>query len=553
MNLQATYSVGIYARLSKDDERAGESMSIENQRSILRDYVSQQPGWVLHDEYIDDGISGATMERPGFQRMIQDARDGVINLLLCKDMSRFGRNYIEVGQYTDYILPMLGCRLVAPGDNVDTLREENDILPYRNLFNEFLCRDTSKKVRAVYRMNAENGKFTGSYAPYGLQKDPADRHRLTPDPVAAVVVRRVFEMRAGGMGYNAIAAVLNDEGLPSPRAYWYQSQGREHGAAGNGLWDNSQIMRLLKNEVYIGHMVAGKQSSISFKNHKQIAKPKDEWIRVENTHEPLISLELWERVQALNAKRHRPKKTAEGESNLLTGLLKCADCGYSMRLQNHKTHHKDGSVLVVKKFMCSNYARSGKNACAAHVIKQEVIERFLLEDIRENARLVMMDERRVIDAIVRMRNTDSVSRLAAYRQELRHGKNRAAELERLISSLYEDRIKGTIPESVFQTLMDKYEQERLAKTEHVAQLERRIAEQERGWGDASQWTSLIKSYINLETLDAATLLELVDHIAVHEAKIIDGQRVMELKVRYRFMENVDMEALKREVRYGQAV
>lgn len=445
MHFHKAYSVGIYVRLSKDDERAGESVSVENQKMILTKYVDEQPGWVLHQVYTDDGWSGTNFNRPGVQQLLTDAKEGIINLILIKDLSRFGRNYIEIGQYTDYLFPTIGCRFVALNDNVDTIHSDNDIMAYKNLFNEMHSRDTSKKVRAIRKARAEYGKFIGSYAPYGYKKDPQDKHHLIIDQQTAPVVRRIFELRRTGMGYYTIACALNDEKIPPPRASYYNARGEEGVAIGNGLWSNSVIMRLMRNEVYLGHMIQGKRGNLSFKNKKLVDKPEDEWVRVENTHEAIIDPQTWEQVHALNAKKHRPRTTVEGARNIFAGLLRCADCGYPMRFQSRKYKHKDGSEDTSYSFLCGNYSRSGKNACTAHVIREKVLAQLVLEDIRQNAALICVDEQRVVREIIRQKNSAANGSLALWQQELRHVTARVTELEKLIQILYEDRFKGAVP------------------------------------------------------------------------------------------------------------
>ena len=548
-----TYMVGIYVRLSKDDEREGESLSVENQKSLLTKHVEGQPDWTLHEIYVDDGWSGTNFQRPSFQRMLEDAKSGVINLILCKDLSRFGRNYIEVGQFTDYIFPAIGCRFVALNDNVDTIHSDNDIMAYKNLFNEFHSRDTSKKVRTIRRASAENGKFMGAIAPYGYRKDESDKHLLVPDPRTAPVVQRIFEMRSHGLGYHAIATTLNSEKIPSPREAWASERGIQSAWTGTGLWSNTVVGALLRNETYIGHLVQCKRGTLSFKNHKQVGKPKEEWVRVENTHEPIIPQALWDTVHAINARKYRPRVASNGETNIFVGLLKCADCGYPLRYQIVRYQLKDGSKAEYGSFLCSHYGRSGKDACTAHIIRESVLVETVLEDIRANAAVAEMDEQRMIEAIIRMRNNESTTRLAFNKQELKNTDTRIAELERLIQSLYEDRVKGSIPETVFGALMDKYERERLDKSEAADTLRRKIADSEREWGDASKWTSMIKKYTALETLDVGILLELIDRIEVGETKDANGQKVLDIKVYYRFLENLDLGKLELEARYGQAV
>ncbi|MDL2232188.1 recombinase family protein [Ruminococcaceae bacterium OttesenSCG-928-L11] len=546
------YSVGIYARLSKDDERSGESVSIENQKAILTQHVEAQTGWVLHKIYVDDGWSGTNFQRPSFQKMLADAKDGVINLIICKDLSRFGRNYIEVGQFTDYIFPTIGCRFVALNDSVDTIHNNNDIMPYKNLMNEFHSRDTSKKVRTILKARAESGKFMGSFAPYGFRKNPQDKHQLIIDDQTAPVVRRIFAMRCAGKGYYAIACALNEDGIIAPRAAWYAEHGGSSSTMGTGLWSSSAIKLLMQNEAYIGHMVQGKQGKVSFKTKKIVKKDPEDWIRVENTHEPIIDQATWDQVQRINARKHRPKAISNGSVNSFAGLLYCADCGSTMRYQSKKNIRKDGSVEYSALFLCGSYSRSGKSACTAHIIQEKALTQLVLEDIRRNAVLVALDEQAVIREIIRQKSSIEASDLALHRKELRHLTSRLAELDKLIQCLYEDRVKGTVPETVFHSLMEKYEQERLGKKERATLLEQKITESRQDWSNVTEWANIIKRHTNLESLNAETLLELIDRIEIGAATVENNQRICNITVYYRFVENVDLSMLKLEADYGQA-
>ena len=292
--MQEQYSVGIYARLSRDDERAGESVSIENQKEMLARYVLEQ-GWTLYDYYCDDGVSGTTFDRPGFNRLVQDATDRKINLVLTKDLSRLGRDYIEAGKYTDFIFPSLGCRFIALNDGVDTIRKNNEMLVIlKNVMNDLYARDTSNKIKAVKLSTFKAGKYVGCYAPLGYRKSAADKHILEIDPVTAPVVRHIFDLRLQGNGFRKIALILNAEKVPAPRTFYYMAEGRENHRGETPFWNDVTVKTILRNEVYLGHMVQNKTGTVSYKNHKQVSKPESEWIRVENTHEPLISQDVWD-------------------------------------------------------------------------------------------------------------------------------------------------------------------------------------------------------------------------------------------------------------------
>lgn len=549
------YKAGLYLRLSKDDERSGESASIENQRLMLTKYAEEQ-GWEIGEIYIDDGWSGTNFQRPAFQRMLTDAKDRRINLIAVKDLSRLGRNHIEVGRLTDDVFPELGVRFVAVNDRVDSLLGEDDMAAYRNLFNEFLSKDTSRKVRSVKKSCMERGKYLGTYAPLGYKKDPADKHHLIVDEETAHIVRRMFEMRAGGQSCRSITLTFNEERIPSPKGFYYSRKGKKNPNRENGIWNDSTVKVILRNEVYIGHMVQGKNGTISYKNHKMVAKPEEQWIRVENTHEPLVDLKTWDTVRLLDQKAYKPRRDSSGESNMFTGILKCADCGFNMRANIDKGIRKDGSEYRYVSFICGNYARSGKTACTVHTIYEHVMTQLILEEIRAYARLAAYDEQRVEDAILQTKSRESIAYLATYQRELKAAEERLVQLDSVIRTLYEDRVRGVITDSMFKNLMPKYEREREDKTAAVKLLREKVQKSRREWCDVSAWTQTIRRYTELETLSADILLELLDRIEVFEAEKLGKQRVCRIRIIYRFVGDVSapLSNLNKEGEaYGQAI
>ena len=552
---EKTYNVGIYCRLSNDDERDGESVSIENQKLLLQSYVRQM-GWNEVDVYIDDGYTGTNFNRPGVQRLIEDAKAKRINLILVKDLSRFGRNYIEIGQYTDYLFPSIGCRFVALNNGVDTESNNGstDVMCFLNLFNEFYSRDTSKKVKAVKRACAENGKFMGTYPAYGYKRDPEDKHHLVIDEDTAPIVRRIFSMRATGMGFTGIAAQLNEEGIPSPGMLYYQRRGKADPRRVNHKWAGETVKHLIRNEVYIGNMVQGKTGTVSYKNKKLISKPEDEWIRVEGTHEPIISQEIWDTVQSIDQKRVRKNAASDGIRSVFTGIVYCAECGFKMRNHTEKFTYKDGSPGRYSSFICGNYARSGKSACTIHTIYENVLEQIVLEDIREKARFAAHDPEMLAQHILRLKDKEAQSHRTSCEQELKAVKTRLDELERLMQSLYEDKYSGTVPQSVFQTLMRKYETERAKKAAALPELELKLKAHMENRQDAGRWTEIIRQYTEITKLDESMLFALVDRIEVGEAQKVRGVRVRDVKVYYRYVGNVDDAiAEERREQYEQAV
>jgi len=555
---EKTYNVGIYCRLSNDDERDGESVSIENQKLLLQRYVLER-GWNLVDVYIDDGYSGTNFQRPGVQRLIEDAKAKRINVILVKDLSRFGRNYIEFGQYTDYLFPSIGCRFIALNNGIDTESQNGstDVMCFLNLFNEFYSRDTSKKVKAVKKACAENGKFMGTYPAYGYKRDPADKHHLIIDEDTAPTVRRIFSMRASGLGFRKIATMLNEEGIQPPGVLYYQRKGQSDPRRVNHQWAETTVKAIIRNEVYIGNMVQGKTGTMSYKSRKLINKPEDEWIRVEGTHEAIVTREMWDTVVSIDKNKVRKRDTADGERSIFTGLVYCADCGFKMRNQVERFTYKDGTPGRYSSFMCGNYARSGKTACSIHTIYENALSEIVLDNIREAARLVAHDREDIIERIVRTKDKEAHSRLSAFEKELKTSVARMQELERLMQNLYEDKCTGVVPQTVFQTLMQKYETERAQKAAAIPELEKKIKAQLENKRDADRWADAIRRYTEITELDEHILFELVDRIEVGESIRRGRLRIRDVKLHYCYVGNVD-EAMREavdstEVQHDEAV
>lgn len=330
---------GLYMRLSQEDERTGESLSIENQRQMLRRYA-QENGFEIYDEYIDDGISGTTFQRPEVQRLLDDAKTGVINTIIVKDLSRFGRNYIEVGQYIDYVFPTFGIRFIAIQDNVDTANRDSgamEMMPIMNVFNEWHAANTSKKIRAVKKANAQQGIYTAKKAAYGYIMGTDEKRAPIIDEDVAPVVVRIFEMYASGMGMRKIAEVLTQEKILSPAIYAQEKYGWKGRPNALNIWSITTVREMLHNPIYIGHMPQLRWTSLSYKNHRRFRKDPSEWTVIYNTHKPIISQELWDKVQAREKSVSHGRVTKNDYIHPLSGFVYCADCGQKMKLSTHST------------------------------------------------------------------------------------------------------------------------------------------------------------------------------------------------------------------------
>ena len=533
--MQEAYNVGIYCRLSREDERTGESVSVENQREMLSRYVREQ-GWNLYAAYCDDGVSGTTFDRPGFNQLIADATAGKINLVLCKDLSRLGRDYIESGKYTDIVFPSLGCRFIALNDGVDTAHKNNEMLVIlKNVMNDLYARDTSSKIKAVKRSSFQAGKYVGCYAPIGYLKSPEDKHILIIDPATAPIVRRIFDLRCQGYSYRKIATTLNTEQVPTPSSFYYLRQGKPNIRKEGGYWQAQTVKTILQNEVYIGHMVQNKTGNVSYKVHKQVDKPEAEWIRVEGTHEPLVSMEVWELVRTIEKQNTRSRTQADGETALFAGLLRCMDCGSLMRSYHDGRRRKDGSKSTYRSYACGRYASGGKTVCTAHIMNQRVLIEIVLTDIRAKAELAKRDPGSLIERIQAQRKAATAGEIKRAQATLTAVEKRLAELSRLTQSIYEDKVMGRIPEAVCVQLMNQYEAERAEKLEQRAHLSGELEAYQQETDDVQQWMKLIREYAKLEELDRPTLLRLIKRIDIGERKVEDGCEVRDIRIHYNFV------------------
>lgn len=531
---------GAYLRLSRDDERDGESMSIENQRYYLTSYI-QEHGWELVDTYIDDGYTGLNFERPEFQRMILDVKTGRINLIVVKDLSRFGRNYIQMGEYTDYLFPAVECRFIALNDGVDTQSGNNDIMPFKNLFNEFYSRDISKKVKTAKVARAKNGHAMGSYAPYGyIRVWDEGRPPYVIDETAAGVVRRIFDMRGEGMGYRSIAVNLNDEKIIPPRDYYYALRGVENPRRlVTHTWSDVTVKQILSNEAYIGNLVQFKTGAISYKNRKQRPKPEEEWIRVEGTHPPIITMEQWKKAKELAEKRRVYRTGNDGEISLFSGLLECADCHGGMKLVRDCNQRKDGHRNNHHAYICGTYSRGGALACTPHRTLLSIFEGLVLEDIREKAERIRVDEDSVVRALSRKLDDEGSGSRAATEKRLQTLRQRIGELDRLVARLYEDMVLGDIPRDTLLSLMEKYRTEQEEKKKLAEELNKTLTHSQEVEQDIREWVSLMKRYMGATEVDRELLLKLIDKIVVGQKTTVDGEERQEITIHYNLVGTLD--------------
>lgn len=387
------------------------------------------------------------------------------------------------------------------------------------------------------------GKYVGCYAPIGYRKSSEDKHVLEIDPVTAPVVRRIFDMRLQGDSFRKIARTLNEEGVPSPRGFYYMAEGRPNLRGETPYWNDVTVKTILRNEVYLGHMIQNKTGTVSYKVHKQISKPKEDWIKVENTHEPLISQETWETVQRMDQHPSKGRSDSEGELSTFAGVLYCMDCGSSMRIlkdYRSKKRHADGHYGSYKAYMCNRYGCGGKAACSIHYINYKTLTELLLLGIRYKAMLAQNSPAALKDKILAQKNAAGLEQTKTLQTMLSALDKRLAELDKLVLATYEDKVKGAMPEALCIQLMNRYEAERQEKLEQRTQLNAQLEACQEDKQAVDNWLNMIRDYVQLEELDRPTLLRLVQRIEVGEKYEVDGKIHRDIKIYYNFVGYVEL-------------
>lgn len=439
----------------------------------------------------------SSFDRPEVQRLLDDAKTGVINTIIVKDLSRFGRNYIEVGQYVDYVFPAFGIRFIAIQDNVDTENRDSgamEMMPIMNVFNEWHAANTSKKIRAVLKSNAKDGKYHARKAPYGYVKSDTEKKTPIIDEEAAAVVKRIFEMRASGLSPHKIADILNEENIPNPSKYSMDKYGIVGKRNHFGLWSFCAVNSILNNPTYLGHMNKRDES---------------EWITVYNTHEPIITQELWDKVREVEKSVAQGRKTKRGYTHPLSGFLFCADCGGKMKLNYINRNGK-----IDFNFNCGNHMRIGKAYCFSHFIQAKDIEAIVLNDIREMAQRIVLDEKAIREDFIRHNAELADKAVKSAKKELQAKRKRTEELSRLMQLAYEDRLKGKMPEDICIGFIQKYSEEQKKVDAEIAELEERLTETTNTIQSADEFIRNIKKYLEAPELTREMCYELLDRVVV---------------------------------------
>ena len=532
MKKQQHYKAALYCRLSVDDGNFGGSVSIETQKILLEQYCKDHK-ITDYKFYCDDGCSGTNFDRPSFKKMLSDIDEGKINLVIVKDLSRFGRNYVEAGMYVQRFTDS-NIRFIAADDNYDSLVNSDDLLfPIKNVVNEMYARDVSKKTKAAKKAKARDGQFIGSKAPFGYKIDPNDRHHLIVDEPAAQVVKRIFRLASEGVGYNKMAKIFREEKVLTPIAY-FNFNNPDYFKSDYWRkefdWHVTSIRAILNNEVYLGKLVYGKQRNKSMKSKEKVRNPKEDWIVVENCHEPIITQELWDTVHKILNAKHRPAKA--GEVQMFAGLLYCSDCGHCLTYSQKQ--RKDGSYHGA--YSCWMYKTHGKEYCASHYITFDTIYELVLIDIQRNLFQYRKNTDKFKSILSRKYQSDSQKQAEQITPEYEQKQKRCEELDKIISRLYEDNVLGRIGDERYESMSQSYELEQVEIKKALPILKSKIDELKRQSDCADNFINVIKKYTIIDKLDAAILNELIDKIVVHhKEQAEDGRTFQQIEIYYRFV------------------
>ena len=524
----------LYERLSRDDNLEGESYSIGNQKKLLTK-VAKEKGYTNLVHFLDDGISGVTMDRPGFVEMIQQLEQGRAAAVFVKDLSRLGRNYIEVGRLTEEFFPEHDIRLVAVSDNIDTAEGENELAPIRNLFNEWYARDISKKRRISNKIKGNAGEPMGQ-PPYGYIKDPNNPKRWIVDDEAAQVVRRIYSMTLEGYGTEQIATQLEKNEILTPRAYWLKKgikrpgKGKQQPAT---KWNSSTVTKILSLQEYCGDILNFKTYSKSYKNKKRLENDRENWVIFKDVHEPIIERSVFEQVQQKRGKI-RKRRTNNGEHNMFSGLLVCADCGSNLHF-----HFNQGNPEI-KYFNCSNYKGNRGTCQSTHYIRVDFLEEVVLGEIRRLTKFASLYEDDFLKAVIgHSQQADEADRKLK-EKELKALLARDEELDGLFERIYEDNVSGKISDERFSRMSRRYEDEQKELTEKIKQLRSEIEKQSSRTMTTDMFISLVRKYTRAKKLTPRMLNELVEKIEVFNAEKVNGVWEQRLRIHYNCVGTIEI-------------
>ncbi|MCL2083547.1 MAG: recombinase family protein [Oscillospiraceae bacterium] len=520
-------TAALYVRLSRDDNLDGDSNSIQSQKKLLTK-TAKERGYTNLLTFCDDGISGVTMNRPGYIEMMTELKKGYISAVFVKDLSRLGRNYIEVGKLTEDFLPENDIRLVSVTDNIDSDEGENDLNPIRNLFNEWYSRDISKKQRIRYKVKGSSGEPL-SLPPYGYTKNPDDPTRWVIDPEAAEIVRRIFNMSIDGKGAEQIAAALHSERILNPTQYW-NSKGIGRGGKKSSKdpchWNCSAVTAILSRQEYCGDVVNFKTYSKSYKNKKRIDNAPENWVIFKDKHDPIIDRATFERVQERRLAKTRKRKTNSGEKNIFSGLLVCADCGHNLHFHFNQKNH---DILY---FNCSNYKGNRGTCQTTHYIRVDFLEEVIRQEIRRLTKYASQHEAEFAEVVMGHAQQSGEFKRDQKQKELSAMIHRDKELDTLFNRMYEDNINGRIDDSRFAKMSHQYTEEQKELAERINALTAELDKQTTRAMTTDMFIAAVRKYTRAKKLTERMLNELIEQIEVHQAEKTEGLHIQRLTIHY---------------------
>ncbi len=529
----------LYCRLSRDDGAEGESNSIANQKKLLAKYAKEH-GFTNTKFYVDDGYTGTNFNRPGFQQMLEDMEMGYISTVIVKDSSRFGRNYLEVGQYTDYYFPEHNIRFIAINDCIDSDNGEDDFSAFRNVMNEMYAKDISRKVRSSHRLRGNAGEPLAP-PPYGYVKDPENKKKWIIDPDAAEVVQRIFRLCIEGNGNETIARILQDDKVLVPQAYW-QSKGMSRGGKKTQpnpyKWCKTTIAKMLEQQEYCGDIINFKSYSKSFRNKTRVENPKENWAIFKDVHEPIIDRETWERVQELtkNSKRRKPKN-ADVKKSIFTNLLYCGDCGHKLWFNINKQNPS------IRFYSCSNYKGLRGTCESTHYVREDSLEQVVKMELFKLATYLDHDETAFAELLEHKTNKDALAERKAAESALAVATARSQELLRLYERVYEDNVNGKVTDDWFMRLSHKYEVEQEELKKQMFDLKNKIERLDTAQNSSGSFIRAIRKFMTMQTLTPIVLQELIDKIEVFPIEGTGKNRTQRLVIHYRFVGCIDLPSI----------
>ena len=528
----------LYCRLSHEDDSEGDSNSITNQKDMLMKYAKDNR-FPNPQFYVDDGFTGTNFNRPDFQRMIKDIEDGFIKTVIIKDMSRFGREYLQVGIFTEIKFPEYGVRLVAINDGYDSEKGENDFAPFRNILNEWYAKDTSKKVRAVVKAKGMAGNVISTFTPYGYIKAEGENHYII-DEYAADIVRDIFKMRASGKSYADISRTLREQKILSPNAYKTSKGYPNAGECRDKYkWLTGTLTRMLSNEAYLGTLVNFKSEKISFKSKKRVVIPNEKRAVFENAHEAIIDRETWDIVQSIQKRKLRKCKRTN-EVSLFSGMIICPDCGKTLAL-----HYNYKGNRSVKYYICRTYRNYNKE-CTSHRIREDVLAELVLNNIREISCYVLEHEEEFVNLISEKTNAVQQKEISRLKKDSELAKKRVTELDKLMMKLYEDKIADNIPEEMFNRLSAAYLSEQAQLTDVIQIQSQKLSAVESQKSNTKQFIEIVKKHTDFSELTNTILTEFIEKIIVYQAEKIGGKITQNVEVYFRGIGCVDLQKLRSE-------